>query len=367
MPKYLISINSVIEGRARGSIAKGTFRSLDHLIEVALENQLNAEDDVQIPWGTARSATSPPSVYPPPMTTHGRPKRASLRMAPRVRPSAPVLDPVVDLNLSMPKEEIPVVADPDPKALAGPLLWGQHYKFLPVKVALRVLTRLAPSSPPLGTFSETACSVAVAFGVRLRAMDKAHGRKLGDQVATSFPEGSEKSTHRFRDQYLAYLRPSDRRIDGMLPRLRLVAVYSDGGVNRIGLTSAGREFAGFTNPIIDAGSEGPTMSEEEVNFLLRHIQTKLPEEAKHMAALVRLTSQGVTTPEDLNQKMERFYGGFQENGRPWTPAHLNTMRAGVTSRLFELGLLSKQKQGVAVSYHPTDRGKNWLSQFDRQN
>ena len=351
----------------RGALDKGIFRSLDHLIEVALENQLKAEGDGPGPWGTSRPETVR-RVVPRPepiMKERGaqRPTKAVVQVEGRL------LEPPLafDLDIQMAAGEIPIVADPDSSAVAGPLLWGQHYKFLPTKVALRVLARMASTIPLLGTFSQTASAVAVGWGERLRSIDKEQGRKLGDQVATSFPEGNEKSTHRFRDQYLAYLRPSDRRIDGMLPRLRFVTVYSDDGSNRIGLTSAGREFVAMRNPVIDDGATGPSLSDEEVSFLLRHIQSKLPAEAKHMAALLRLTSQGATSPEALNRKMGRFYQDYQDDGRPWTRGHLNTMRAGVTSRLFELGLLSKEKQGVAVTYHPTERGKNWLVHFDKLN
>lgn len=365
MPKYLISINGPLEVRTRAAIAKGIFRNLDHIVEVALENQLTAEEGGLSSWGKVPAAAppaSPSSITRERMPGTG-PRRRIAASAVGGPPSPPA---IVDPDLRMPEGDVPTVADPDPSAIAGPLLWGQHYKFLPAKAALRVLARIASNTPQLGAFSENASLAAVVLGEKLRSIDKAGGRKLGNQIATSFPEGSEKSTRRFRDQYLAYLRPSDRKIDGMLPRLRFVAVYSDEGSNRVGLTMAGREFAGIRNPVIDGGAVGPSLSDEEIWFLLHHIQVKLPAEARHMASLVRLASQGATSPEELNQRMEGFYKDFQDAGRPWTPAHLNTMRAGVTSRLFELGLIAKKKDGVSVSYYATDRGRRWLAQFDKE-
>jgi hypothetical protein len=214
--------------------------------------------------------------------------------------------------------------------------------------------------PSLSVFKERALEVAQVVGEKLGEMDKALGKKHGEKFSASFPELTDKSRRRYSDQYLAYVRPSDGRLDGMLARLKFVNVLKDVGVVRIGITEPGFRFAEFRNPLVDDTGENQALSQEEAAFLIRHIDSNLPSEAQHMRWMMQQIADGVTSRTNLNSKMGEFYAKYQSGGRTWTSAHVNTMRAGLLSRLVELGRIATTKKGLEVTYLLTAEGRNLL-------
>jgi predicted transcriptional regulator len=52
----------------------------------------------------------------------------------------------------------------------------------------------------------------------------------------------------------------------------------------------------------------------------------------------------------------------KEFGGIWaaSDAVINTQRAGLMARMFELGLIEKEKDGVKVNYKISDKGKSFL-------
>jgi predicted MarR family transcription regulator len=63
---------------------------------------------------------------------------------------------------------------------------------------------------------------------------------------------------------------------------------------------------------------------------------------------------GGSSPSDLNQ-------GINHLSRGWSQAMVNTIRAGAISRLNELGLINRLRNGVNVTYSLTKFGKEILS------
>jgi len=368
MPRHIVDLSPTVEKLAWDSVKKGLYASFDHLVSVALENQLKADQ------GNAESWHAVPSQRG---RTLAR-RRADIREQDAAHPDVALGsfggEPALTLSTarqlmaeaSQPVPEKPRMADePADESLVGTILWGQFYRFLPIKPALRVLARSSTTELPiLSAFKEKACLVAEAFGTILRESDRVRGKKLGEKLSTSFPESVPKSRRRYQDQYLAYVRPSDRRLDGMCARLKFINIVSQGDELRIGITPAGLEYASLPNPIVD-GIEGATapLTRNESLLLIGHIASKLPEELRHMHAMVALIGQGVGTRERLNEKMGEYYASYYDHEGTWTAALVNTMRAGVQSRLFELGLVERSKTGRGVSYTLSDFGEHFLNEL----
>lgn len=360
MTKRIVEVPQDLERKIWAKLKAGDYADFDHLVAVAVENQLLADQGGRVEWG------------PPPGSKSGRvPMIKDLVVEKGSHPSgrrikeptsvpAIALAPASTTDWKAP-DSVKVAHEPDNDLLVAGPLWGQFYRILPTKPALRILGQLsADAQPTFASFKSAATAEAEAMGLLLLERDVSSGRKFGDRVSTSFPSPDEKSRRRYRDQFLGYVRPGDGRLDGLLPRLKLVNIWSVEGTHMIGITAAGLEFAKLPNPVIDGGASKSTeaaFSAEESRFLLDHIRTKLPIEDEHMRFLLHAVQDGITEREALNDRMRDFYGSRVSDSSSWSDAHVNTMRAGVTSRLYELGLLERERSLEGVKYTLTEAGR----------
>lgn len=62
------------------------------------------------------------------------------------------------------------------------------------------------------------------------------------------------------------------------------------------------------------------------------------------------------TPEGLNERMKEFH-------LKWNEGEATSMRSGVVSRMSELGLLNRTKDGVKVTYGLTQHGEEFLTRL----
>jgi predicted transcriptional regulator len=69
-------------------------------------------------------------------------------------------------------------------------------------------------------------------------------------------------------------------------------------------------------------------------------------------------SAGATSPEKLDDALEEFLP--KRKDKPFTRAFLTTQRAGVVSRLVDLGLIQRVREGTNVTYKMTDKGLEFL-------
>ena len=134
---------------------------------------------------------------------------------------------------------------------------------------------------------------------------------------------------------------------GLLIDLKLINLDRQ---KRIRLTEPGIQFAALHNPILD--SPGPYAHErfsgEETDFLIGHITSSIPVE--RFAYIVTLTSieSGSNTPEKLDDSLKKYMPERAE--RPFSDAFLTTQRAGVISRMADLGLVERARNGPNVTY-----------------
>lgn len=338
MPKIIINLPLELERRIRAKIQAGIYESIDHFVRIALENQVFAEENEGSSWPNIVTESPSKQILP-------QQSRNQLQ------------------SVTLPIELEPQLLNaPEDSMLSGIFLWGQFYRFLPVKPALRVLAYQSQKTlPPLATFKEAACDVAQTIGSLLSNEDKRLGRKSGEKYSTSFPEPTVKSRRRYTEQYLVYVRTSDGKLDGMLACLKLINVTKDAGVYKVGLTEQGIKFARLPNPLLDSETKGAPLSEEETSFLIEHITKNLPNEALHMKVMLQLLYEGVTSRTELNSKMTNFYLKYKGYNN-WSPAHINTMRAGLLSRMVEMGLIQKTKIGLEVKYRLSERGEKALNE-----
>ncbi|MFZ0204481.1 MAG: hypothetical protein WAL46_12365 [Nitrososphaeraceae archaeon] len=336
-PQFELKIERIIK-------AKG-FRDFHHFATVALENQ--------VAWETG-GITGNEAINALDLQINQLNKVAP----PRIEALEAALS-ANEVLLRMPNQEPKLSHLPTPENTNN-ILWGQYYRFLPVKVGVRVLLNMyAGQFPELRDFTERVTNVALTFRHHLARLDRTERRSFGELLSASFPTNDEKSVKRFVNQYMLYLRTSDMALLGMMPELKLINVISDGsGIVRIGLTSFGSQFAILQNPAIDLNKPEP-LSGDETDFLLNHIADNMPAEFEHITVVLKAIQDGKKTRDELNSVLKEYYS-HHHKGTEWSSSVVNTMRSGLLGRLNELGLVRREKHGKFIRYYITDAGKKYI-------
>jgi hypothetical protein len=341
--RRILDIEPQLELKIEEIIKSKGFHDFHHFTTVALENQ--------VAWETGNNPTNidVTNALDLQMNQIGKalpPENESLKAAGG------------DL-LRMPSQKTRPTHLPIPDN-ANNILWGQYYRFLPVKVGVRVLLNMSTEYfPELRDFTEKVTNVALPFRYHLAKLDRADRRSFGELLSASFPTHDEKSVKRFVNHYMLYVRTSDMTLLGMMPELKLINVKSDeNGKVRIGLTNFGSKFALLENPTIDL-NKPVSLSGDEINFLINHIADNLPAEYEHMIRALTAIDEGKKTRHELNAVLKEYYLKYRKNTE-WSDTVVNTMRSGLTSRLIELGLVKREKYGKNVRYHMTDAGKKYI-------
>lgn len=324
--KRILEIDASLEKKIEQIVKSKGYRDFQHFATVALENQVTWEIG-------GPGATGIPGVK-----TVG----ADLQL------------------LKIPSTEPSLLDSPTQENLTSKILWGQYYRFLPCKVGVRVLSNMYTKDlPSLYHFIDSVNSIAVQLRNQLSKLDRIDRRSFGERLSASFPTNDEKSTNRFANQYMVYLRTSDMKIVGMMPDLKFVNVIiqEDGSV-KVGLTKSGVQFVQMQNPVIDV-NKPESLSKQEKEFLLSHIAKSLPDELEHMSTILLAIKEGKKTRKEHNAVLKYYYTKYH-SGSQWSDAVVNTMRSGLVSRMNELGLIRREKRGKNVHYHITPEGKKYL-------
>jgi hypothetical protein len=147
------------------------------------------------------------------------------------------------------------------------LLWGQYYRFLPIKVGVRVISNM-PSDQltDVHVFTENIIAVALQLRRELEKFDRMDRRVFGELLSASFPVNNEKSIRRFTSHYLMYIRTSDMKLLGMMPDLKFINVkFEENDTPKVGLTEYGSQFGCMQNPVLDL-KKPESLSNEEIDF-----------------------------------------------------------------------------------------------------
>jgi hypothetical protein len=308
--RRILDISPAIEAQIDGLIKRKGYRDFNHFALVALENQIT--------WEESKVAEAPVS----PLRGEPYPGEGQLFS-----------------QLSIKREGKTRLKSLEPPEGSKKVLWGQYYRFLPVKLAVRVLhTMCNDEFPDVRDFIEKVRDAALPLRHQLVRLDRMDRRLFGDLLSASFPAYDEKSVRRFINQYIIYVRSSDLHLMGM--------------------TRFGIQFAELQNPVLDM-NKPESLSKEEINFLLNHIADELPEEFEHILIALNAINEGKCTRESLNFTLKNYYLRYHE-GVNWSDSVVNTMRSGLLSRLNEMGLIRREKRGKNIRYHVTQTGENYI-------
>jgi hypothetical protein len=352
MPRYLITVVQEDLKRIRRLIAAGTYRSLDEIVSVAIRNQLIAEEEGIESWtGPAATSAFPQAKSREPLRSVFQRKRNA------------IIAPIEwDFTTSHSTTSRAIVPDPRDDQLAGTIFWAQYYKFLPLKVATSVLRKMSSERPVrLADFTRTVIGVATRMHQILGQQDSDLQLPVGGRLATSFPSPDEKSQRRFGDQFLIDRRPRSGLLDGFLARSKFANLVEMNGELLVGLSQNGERFAHISNPVL-ANRTRPrrSLTPEEIDFLVDHLHKKVPSEFSHMVAFLDALAGGADNRIALDTAMRNFYRSVTAGSDEMTDGHVSSMRAGVQSRLLEMGFVASRREGTNATCRITDAGMELL-------
>jgi hypothetical protein len=345
----------------------GEYRDYSEAVAVAISNQLLFQQN-----SSAKSAAAIQPEIPAP-----RAKTAELETENEPNRTIPRLF----AHFSADPQQVKLVSFEEPRP--GPngefsidqWIFGQHNKLLPVKATCRALANLLLKDAgwhagiPITKAASEIASAAVKLGDYLRTVDSALDVNRDEAFAFAFPysdsPNGDKARLRYANQFVANL--SKQGVLTGLP-VELKFVHSAAPqTSKLLLTEPGFVFAQMPSPVLDGDAKRPPtrkFSDEESTFLLNHICTRVPEEAFAYTAVAKAITAGANTPEKLDASLARYLPDRPD--KPFTAAFLTTQRAGAVSRMIDLGLLQRVRDGVNVSYTLTNKGFEFTTNPLRQ-
>ena len=243
-------------------------------------------------------------------------------------------------------------------------LFGQWNRYLPAKATSRALHNIMCEHHSGITVNDAANKISYAaceLGDYLRMLDSRHARRREDSVSAAFPSTTHsggESRLRYGNQFVGALKQG--KLIGLPAALRFVAHDSAKDPN-LRLTKAGAHFAGLRNPVLDPGLSGDKFSDDEIRFLLQHIQSCVPEEVSAFVAVIDAINDGANTPDKMDAFLRARFGLKDETAM--TATFLTTQRTGAIARLADLGLVYREKAGLRVTYSVSHPGKCFRSQI----
>ncbi|NIM06358.1 MAG: hypothetical protein GTO55_08115 [Armatimonadetes bacterium] len=343
--KTIVDIPENLFRKARYYIDDGRYSSLGEAIVIALETQFALEE---IGEGKAVDASEVRRSTGKTRVRHAR------GLGNRDRRSS--ADSEVSDSRSLPAEVKPVSAGKIARVPMPTLekvgkrpywLWGVH-RIAPVKVAARIAASLildARGSVRLEDLREKGGQIAFEVGEYLVAQDNQKGRKHGSRLSSGFPcshlkdPDNRRSISRFADLILGDVRKKTGRVDGALYELRLLEVSEGKGESHIvSLTEPGMEFAMLHSPILDGESPESSLSEEEIEWYLRHIRENVPWEYDTLSKAIGYIGNGYGDTQGFLNAMVENYGHMSEKTRA-------SLRVCMLGRLLDLRLIARIDKG----------------------
>ena len=354
-------------------VSYGAYRDYSELLSVSIANQLLLHS-AQVPEARTASVQSnsiqPSTEAKPELSQPAESVGIAISDLPEVRESSIPNFFLIGGNDAAGIEFAPLPNDAFAAGMeisADRWIFGQHNKLLPVKANVRALLNLLrtatkQSGVELEEASRQIANEAARLGEALRRSDTDFKRSRDESLALAFPSSepsnSDKSRLRYASQFVGSV-SREGRMTGLLIDLKLVNIDRH-KPPRIRLTEPGFRFAKLHNPILDVGVEiqQERFSPEEIDFMLRHIQSHLPVEQFAFSATLNAITDGSNTPEMLDAALKKYLPDRKE--KPFTLAFLTTQRAGVISRMADLGLVTRTRSGPNVTYVATERANQLL-------
>jgi len=359
----------------------GQFRDTSEVVSVALTNYevlqrsvSSGGPSVAAEAAEARSENSRPGAY-----------QASAPCVSKTAQSRPQISELFYLNSTtadgVKLANVPAATEGSATILPPPQwLFGQYNKFFPVKASCRALLNLMRARPGAVALDEAVEAISQAawqLGDYLYTSDQRAGRSREVVFAAAFPTTASNgavSRIRFANQFVGNLRqpkqaegqPKETKFTGFPAALRFM-VCNGGKSPSLQLTTAGAEFALLRNPILDSTQEQADrkFSEAEIAFLLAHIKGFVPEETSAYYAILDAIQSGANTPDAVDAYLRHRFNLPTE--QTITKTFLTTQRTGAISRLADLDLIAREKQGLRVTYLLTSKGSDLRSCLTQKN
>ena len=216
----------------------------------------------------------------------------------------------------------------------------------------------APSGVEAEQAARTVANQAAELGIYLQSIDDKFHRLRDEMLSTAFPGrlDPDKGRIRYANQFVASV-TKQGQLTGILVDLGLLNRMSTDS-SRVSLTEAGWKFALMPNPVLDAQTENPTakFSPEERTFLLDHIATNVIVERSAYIQILNALHEGYDNPQKLRAAFSKVERETAKN-----KLYFSTQRAGAVSRMADLGLLRRAREGIRVRYGITDDGVAFLN------
>jgi hypothetical protein len=332
--RYIIELSSANVQAIKLLIDLGKYENVQSFVQAAIENQLYIEKQ---PIDRVDLVTKEKEPQQQITSLHG-----SL-----------VSRPISELGMK-------AVEVPEADLPSAQILWALYNRIFPVKVSLRVLLNILKSNPTedgyvsLTQVQDSATEEARRLGRELSYVDKRSHRVKGDKLSTGLPRRGDKSGDRFKFHFVGSIN-SKNRVSGAPAILRFVAIRKDRqGQAQIGITKSGLQFASLENPVLDKADYATPISEEEANFYLQHISENLPREYALNISVLKAIESGRTTPNELIQIILDLHPHTRNE-------EAQAIRSSLISRLSELGLLSRRRNGLNVTYSLSMKAIDFLA------
>lgn len=260
---------------------------------------------------------------------------------------------------------VSTVARPETARLDDGPLWGQYNRIFPVKLVVRAVANGGTPQTTLDgadgwvrlhPLGDRIADAARTLGREIEHYDDRRGRGRGEKLSTGLPVGDDedRSKDRFETHFVGRAEGTGD-LTGAPPHLLFVDIRNAEGTEEIGLTDAGREFASLQNPLLDEGPDADhTLSATEREFYLEHVHEELPEEHQAMVTVGKAIRDGDDRPADLTNRVAFL-------NTEWSESQAQTIRSGLTSRMYELGLVDRTRVSQrGIAYELTDEGVRFL-------
>jgi hypothetical protein len=237
-------------------------------------------------------------------------------------------------------------------------IFGQYNRLLPAKAGCRALGKLLTENRNGVLIEEAALQIAQeasVLGDFLKLHDESNAIGRDDLLSTAFPTtDNEKSRQRFENQFIGSVN-REGQISGLLIDLKLINRV--GTKSRIHLTKPGWYFATMPNPIFDSFQQDPLQkfTAEEKAFLVEHVSNNLPVEDFAYKAIMSAIECGANTPDTMDEFLQERIPTSMN--RDFSASFLSTQRSGAVSRMTDLGLVRRVRDGVRVLYEITESGQ----------
>lgn len=265
---------------------------------------------------------------------------------PLIKDSAPMPDDTWSGSISVPVER---------------WIFGQYNKLFPMKASCRALANLLSSKhvPNWDYFSQTIAMQAMELGRYLLHHDLECLIPRDERLSTAFPTpdpASEKSRDRYAKQFVFSVNKSGQP-SSLLVDFKFLNFTRDKQAKAT-LTEPGWHFALIENPVLDGKQQNPLerFSKQEQDFLIEHILCYVPVERFAYHTILYAISNGENTPEKLNNVLQTYV----REPDSYKPSFLAAQRSGAISRMADINLLTRSRDGVRVTYEVTQAGHDFI-------